>query len=138
VKAPGCEERSRALTNRFSVNGTVMNSTREAIVKITNHDLHTTITLDMSDALHPMRIFETPESREVERAGFNNEVWLDFDWKGPSQGDAFQPFRNLAEATTAVADVGVIKIIPEPILTCSPHQRQWTLDSLRLSAETSS
>ena len=91
------------------LNGTVINSPREAVVEITNHDLGTLITLDMGDGLHPRRISETGE---VEQAGYNNEVWVDFDWKGPTQGDACQPFNTLAGATAAVADGGIVKIIP--------------------------
>jgi len=96
------------VTDKF-LNGTVMNSTGDAVVQITNHDLRSTITLDMSDVLHPRRIAETGE---VEQAGFDNEVWLDFEWVGPNQGDACQPFSTLAAATAAVADGGVIKILP--------------------------
>jgi len=96
------------VTDKF-LNGTVMNSTGDAVVEITNHDLRTKITLDMSDVLHPRRI---SESGEVEQAGFDNEVWLDFDWQGPNEGDACQPFSTMAGATAAVADGGVIKVIP--------------------------
>jgi hypothetical protein len=96
------------VTDKF-LNGTVMNSTGDAVVEITNHDLRQTITLDMSDMLHPKRI---SERGEVEQAGFDNEVWLDFDWQGPNEGDACQPFSTVAGATAAVADGGVIKIIP--------------------------
>jgi hypothetical protein len=96
------------VSNKF-LNGTVMNSTNDAVVEITNYDLHTKITLDMSDLLHPKRISETGE---VEQAGFDNEIYLDFEWKGPNEGDAFQPFSVLADATAAVADGGVIKILP--------------------------
>ena len=63
----------------------------------------------MSDLLHPKRISETGE---VEQAGFDNEVWLDFEWKGPNQGDAYQPFNTLTGATAAVAEDGIIKIVP--------------------------
>jgi len=102
------------VTNKF-LNGTVMNSPSDAVVEITNHYLptksapYTTLTLDMHDLLHPRRISETGE---IEQAGFDNEVWLDFDWKGPNMGDACQPFSTIAGATAAVADGGVIKIIP--------------------------
>jgi hypothetical protein len=95
-------------TNPF-LTGTVMNSTADAVVEITNFGLKKKLTLDMKDLWHPRRISETGE---VEQAGFDNEVWLDFDWKGPNQGDACQPFSTIAGATAAVADGGVIKIIP--------------------------
>jgi len=96
------------VSNKF-LNGTVMNSKNDAVVEITNQDLGTKITLDMSDLLHPKRISETGE---LEQAGFDNEVWLDFDWKGLSQGDACQPFNTIAGAAAAVAENGVVKIIP--------------------------
>ena len=96
------------VTDKF-LNGTVMNSTKDATVEITNYDLKTKITLDMSDLLHPKRISETGE---VEQAGFDNEVWLDFEWKGPNHGDAYQPFNTLAGATAAVAEDGIVKIVP--------------------------
>jgi hypothetical protein len=99
------------VTDRF-LNGTILNSVAEGIVEIGNPGFGTNgtkITLDMSDALHPKR---TSETGEVEQAGFDNEVWLDFDWEGPNQGDACQPFNTIAGATAAVADGGVIKILP--------------------------
>lgn len=119
------------------VNGTVMNSKGDAIVEIMNHDLRTKITLDMSDLVHPKRIVETETNIEVEQAGFNHEVWVDFDWAEtraenisksdppfffshdelvfvpiPSEGDFFRPFNTIAAAIAAVADGGVIKIMP--------------------------
>jgi hypothetical protein len=39
-------------------------------------------------------------------------VWVDFDWKGPTEGDFYHPFNQLAFALAAVADGGVIKIAP--------------------------
>jgi hypothetical protein len=91
------------------LNGTVLNSINDAVVEIANYDLSTKITLDMSDLLHPKRISETGE---LEQAGFDNEVWLDFDWKGLSHGDVYQPFSKFADAFATVADGGVIKIMP--------------------------
>lgn len=96
------------VTDNF-LNGTVMNSVKDAVVEITNYDLDTKLILDMHDLLHPKRISETGE---LEQAGFDNEVWLDFQWKGPNQGDAYQPFNTLAAATTAVAQSGTVKIVP--------------------------
>jgi len=89
--------------------GTVMNSLGEGVVEITNHFLGTKITLDMRDPLHPKR---TSETGEVEEAGSNHEVWVDFGWKGANVGDFFQPFNTIAGAAAAVADGGVIKIMP--------------------------
>lgn len=97
-----------SVSNKF-LNGTVINSTKDAVVEITNYNLQTKITLDMNDLLHPKRISETGT---VEQAGFDNEVWLDFEWKGPKLGDACQPFSTLTAATAAVAEDGVVKIIP--------------------------
>jgi hypothetical protein len=95
-------------TNPF-LNGTILNSGAEAIVTISNPFLGTKIVLDMSDWRHPKRISETGQ---VEVAGYNNEVWVDFDWQGPQDGDFFHPFKTLAAAAEAVADRGVIKIVP--------------------------
>jgi hypothetical protein len=96
------------ITDRF-LNGTIMNSPAEGVVEITNPFLGTKIRLDMSDPKRPRR---TSETGEVEEAGSNHEVWVDFAWTGPGEGDFFHPFRTLAEATVAVADGGVIKIMP--------------------------
>jgi hypothetical protein len=63
----------------------------------------------MSDKWHPKRI---AEDGTVEVAGFNNEVWVDFDWTGPAEGDFFHPFNTLMAAAAAVADGGVIKVMP--------------------------
>jgi hypothetical protein len=38
------------------------------------------------------------------------QVWVDFDWTGPYEADFFSSF--LAAAVDAVADGGVIKILP--------------------------
>lgn len=98
-------------TSRF-LSGTVMNSPALGVVDITNPFgpfAHQTIRLDMSDPLHPKR---TAETGAVEIAGANNEVWLDVDWTGPSEGDFFRPFRTLAAAAAAVADGGTIRIVP--------------------------
>jgi hypothetical protein len=96
------------ITDKF-LNGAVMNSTQEAVVEITNPFLGTKITLDMSDQKRPKR---TSESGEVEEAGSNHEVWVNFGWKGPNEGDFFRPFNTITAAAAAVADRGVIKIMP--------------------------
>jgi hypothetical protein len=97
-------------TDRF-LTGTVMNSPTEGVVEITNQFLDNkgTIRLDMSDKWHPKR---TSETGEVEEAGSNHEVWVDFAWKGPCEGDFFRPFNSIGAAVAAVADSGVIKIMP--------------------------
>jgi hypothetical protein len=96
------------ITDRF-LNGTVMTSPAEAVVQIANPFLGTTVTLDMSDPWNPRR---TDEHGAIEQAGSNHEVWLDFQWTGPSEGDVFRPFTSLSTATTAVAEGGVVRIIP--------------------------
>jgi len=96
------------ITDRF-LSGTVMNSPAEAVVEITNPFLDTKITLDMSDPWHPRRI---SEAGEVEQAGSSHEVWLDFDWQGPEEGDVCRPFKTVTAAAASVADGGVIKILP--------------------------
>lgn len=99
------------ISDRF-LNGTILNNTGEAIVEISNPSFGqrgTTIKLDMNDQWHPKR---TSENGEVEEAGFNNEVWVNFGYKGPSEGNFFQPFNTLTAAAAAVANGGVIKIMP--------------------------
>jgi hypothetical protein len=91
------------------LSGTVLTSPGEAIVKITNPSLKTTMTLDMSDPWHPRRI---GEHGEIEEAGNNHEVWVDFDWQGSTEGDVFRPFNKIAAAIDAVAANGVVKIVP--------------------------
>jgi len=95
-------------TDQF-LRGTVMNSLEEGVVEITNHFLDAKITLDMADQWHPRR---TSETGEIEEAGSNHEVWVDFGWKGPSEGDFYRPFNTITAAAAAVADGGVIKIMP--------------------------
>lgn len=92
------------------LNGTIMTSPEEAKVVITNPSLGTSITLDFTDPAHPRR-FDS-QTRESEVAGFNNEVWLDFEYHGPSEGDVCRPFNRLNNAIAAVADGGVIRAVP--------------------------
>lgn len=109
--SPGLEPGDQDAGNvkdRFLI-GTVMNSGAEAVVEITNRFLRQTITLDMSDPWHPRR---TDEFGVVEQAGSNSEVWVDFDWPGPSEGDVCRPFNSIAPAAGTVADGGLIRIVP--------------------------
>jgi hypothetical protein len=92
------------------LNGSIMKSPEEAKVVITNPTLKTSITLDFTDPAHPRR-FDS-HTGESEVAGFHNEVWLDFEYPGPTDGDVCQPFNTLGGATAAVADGGVIRIVP--------------------------
>jgi hypothetical protein len=94
------------------LNGTILNSPRDAVVEITNplyEPEGAKIILDMYDLTHPRRISETGE---VEQAGFYNEVWVNFGWTGPTEGDFFHPFNTLTAAVNAVADGGVVKVVP--------------------------
>jgi len=91
------------------LSGTVMNSPAEAVVQITNPHLHTMVTLDMSDLWHPRRV---SEDGEVEIAGSNHEVWLDFGWQGLSEGDVCRPFSTISGASAEVAAGGTIRTLP--------------------------
>lgn len=94
--------------------GTVMNSPREAVVEITNTFLRTKITLDLSNPSNPKRTTEeNGVITEVEEAGTNHEVWVDFTSPiGDEAGDFFHPFKTITAAAAAVADGGVIMIMP--------------------------
>jgi hypothetical protein len=107
------------------LSGTVMNSSGDGDISITNHFLRTSIRLDMRTPGHPRRTVETPrpasESASIaeaefnqvfETAGSNQEVWVNFGWTGPTEGDFFRPFNTIAAAVAAVAEGGVIKIMP--------------------------
>jgi hypothetical protein len=61
------------------------------------------------DMWHPRRI---GENGPIEQAGGNQEVWLDFDWKGPSEGDVCRPFTTVRAAVDAVAEGGTIRVVP--------------------------
>ena len=92
------------------LNGTIMTSPVEGKIVITNPVLKTSLTLDFSDPDHPQRI--DSQTGESEVAGFHNEVWLDFEYHGPTEGDVYQPFNTLSGAIAGVADGGVIRIVP--------------------------
>lgn len=91
------------------LNGTIMNSPGEAVVEIRNPWLGTGLTLDMRDEWHPRR---TDETGNVEEAGGNHELWLDFDWTESSEGDVCRPYSSIEAASEAVANRGTIRIIP--------------------------
>jgi hypothetical protein len=61
----------------------------------------------------------TPESGPVERAGTNQEFWVDshYPGTGPTAGDFGDPFRRLVDAMNAVAAGGTINIINAGIET---------------------
>jgi hypothetical protein len=97
-------------TARF-LSGTVLNSPRDAVVEISNAFLGMRITLDLFDPFHPKR---TSETGEVEEAGLNHQVWVDFDSPSniPEDGDFYHPFKTLARARDAVAVGGTVWIVP--------------------------
>jgi hypothetical protein len=45
-------------------------------------------------------------------AGAGEEVWADFDWKGPAEGDVCRPYGTVSSASAAVASHGTIRMIP--------------------------
>jgi hypothetical protein len=92
------------------VNGTIMNSLGEAVVEIANPWRQSTLTLNFGDEAHPRR--HDSETGESEVAGFNNEVWANFDYVGPVEGDVCRPFNTIAGAIDAVAQGGVIRVVP--------------------------
>jgi len=91
--------------------GTVLNSTGDGLIRLSNPSLRQTITLDMRDDKRPRR---TSERNETEAAGDHQEVWADFEWAGidASEGDFFRPFRTMATAVAGVASHGTIMIVP--------------------------
>ena len=103
-------------TTRF-LNGTIMNSPSEVVVEISNPALGTTIKVDLSDRWHPRR---TSEDGRVDSAGNHEEVWLDFEWAGLSEGDVCRPFKTLAAASAAVASRGTIRVVPGVSLERGP------------------
>ena len=80
-------------TNDRFLWGTVLNSPSPGVVTITNPFLGQTIALDMSDPRRPRHI---SEHGDVEAAGANEEVWVDFDWKGvdAETGATLLPYRR--------------------------------------------
>ena len=90
------------------LSGSVLNSKADGVVEITNLFLKQTLTLDMQDPNAMERVSET----EFESAGGSEEVWVDFAWSGPKEGDFFHPFNTLAGAFAAVSDGGVVRVKP--------------------------
>jgi hypothetical protein len=98
--------------DRF-LSGTIIANSEDGLVAITNPYLKTTITLDVRDQGRPRRISENGElEMSFDDNGLPHEVWVDFGWKGPSEGDFYRPFKTITAAAAAVADGGVIKIMP--------------------------
>ncbi len=94
--------------------GTVMQSIGPFSLIIRNPALQTSLVLDWSDPSQSVRIAEDGETRRAGRnaAGEHFEVWVDFAWTGPTEGDFFRPFNSLASAVKGVADGGAIRILP--------------------------
>ena len=67
------------------------------------------IKLDLSDLWKPRR---TAEDGTVESAGSREEIWADFDWAGPREGDVCRPYATVAGAQAAVAGGGTVRMIP--------------------------
>jgi hypothetical protein len=121
------------------LSGTVMNSSGDGDISITNHFLRTKIRLDMRTAGRPRRTVETPRKTDVlaeaafdeaiEEAGSKQEVWVNFGWTGPTEGDFFRPFNTIAAAVADVAEGGVIKIMPG-----STSERPFIRKKVRLVA----
>ena len=98
------------------LSGNILKSVGDAGVEVHNPLLGTKITLDWSRS-NPSLLVRTSEDGRVEQAGINAEgqifeVWVDFNWNGPMDGDFYHPFNQLASAVAEVADGGVIKITP--------------------------
>jgi hypothetical protein len=90
------------------LSGTILKSPRDGMVEIHNPSLGTTLTLDWSDAQRLVRI---SENGDMQQAGNGYEVWVDFDWTGPMEGDFYRPFSTLEDALNTVKDGGVIRIM---------------------------
>ena len=96
------------------LSGSILRSTADGAMEIRNPALGTTLTLDWSNPGHLVR---TSEDGRVDQAGRDGagklfEVWVDFAWTGPSEGDFYRPFKTLAAAVDAVASGGVVKVVP--------------------------
>jgi hypothetical protein len=94
-------------TNPF-LSGTIMKSPGDGVVEIRNAFLGTTLLLDWSD---PQQLLRVSETGEVQGAGRNHQVWVDFNWDGPSEGDFYRPFKTIQAALNAVVEPGVIRIL---------------------------
>ena len=91
------------------LNGTILRSGPDAVIEIGNPGMGKKIRLDMRDRWHPRR---TDENGIVDSAGAGEEVWADFEWAGPSEGDVCRPYSTVAAASAAVAPGGTIRMIP--------------------------
>ena len=108
------------------LSGTILKSPRDGMVEIHNRSLGTKLTLDWSDTQRLVRI---SENGDVQQAGAGYEVWVDFDWTGPMEGDFYRPFSTLEGELNAVKDGGVIRM-----MTGSRHERLTIHKRVRLTA----
>jgi hypothetical protein len=96
------------VTNRF-LNGTVLTYGPEAVIEVHHPFNGTKLRLDLANRYYPRR---TDETGHIEWAGGNEEVWADFDWTGPQEGDVCRPWATPSAAQSAVANHGSIRMIP--------------------------
>ena len=82
-------------TNSF-LSGSIMRSVADGATEIYNPFLATKLTLDWRDPTHLIRIAEDGRTEQAGRnaAGQHFEVWVDFDWTGPSEGDYLPSVQN--------------------------------------------
>ena len=104
------------------LSGNILRSVADGATAIHNPALGTTLMLDWRNPAHLVR---QAEDGTLEQAGHNGagqhfDVWVDFAWDGPSEGDFYRPFKTVAAAVDAVADGGVVRIVPGPGADRSP------------------
>jgi len=109
------------------LSGSILKSPRDGTVEIHNPSLGTTLTLDWSDPQLLIRIAENGDTQQAGAVG--DEVWVDFNWIGPMEGDFYRPFSTLEDALNAVNDRGVIRI-----MTGSRNERLTIHKRVRLTS----
>jgi hypothetical protein len=119
---PDGREDAGNVTDRL-VNGTVLNGSGDGRVEIANVHTGDRLILDMTDQAHPQRTL----NGVVEAAGANQEVWLDFGWTGPTEGDVYRPFNRLDRASAAVVGGGEIRMIPGTTRDRAPIRPRWPM-----------
>ena len=92
------------LSNDYSTQGTIINSTGDGMVTIDNPALGQRLRLDMRNPLNP---------RRYEELSGDPDVWVDFSFGGaPELGTYSAPFNTLEEGVNAVPEGGIVKILP--------------------------
>ncbi|ULQ51759.1 hypothetical protein [Flavihumibacter fluvii] len=89
--------------------GTILDSPEPGVITFNNPSLDHFLRFDLRDPYRPSR---TSEKGEVEKAGDNHEVWVDFEWTGICEGDFYRPFNSIASAIANVAEGGTIRLLP--------------------------